>query len=68
MLKETIKPDPDSQYRLLPCKCGGEPVYQHWFGAAGDYWKVECPKCGRHICAGTIRHELQIEWNTANKA
>lgn len=68
MLVETIKPDTDSQFRLVPCLCGGEPVYRHWFGAAGEYWKVECPKCGRHNCASTIRHEVQVDWNMAMKS
>lgn len=67
MFTETVKPDPDSQYRLVPCKCGGEPFYRHWFGAEGEYWRAECPKCGRRSVTRTIRHEVQIDWNMEMK-
>ena len=66
MIVTKIKPDPDSQYRLIPCSCGGEPEYvQYGFDALQvDYWSVECPVCKK----GTsryyhIRHDAQIEWN-----
>ena len=71
MLIETIKPEPDSQFRLLKCECGREPVYQKHQIQAVPYglWCVICPSCHR----GTkkyyqARHDAQLEWNTANKA
>lgn len=66
MLAETIKPDRDSQFRLLPCNCGGEPVYQrHQIPTVPyDVWSVVCPACQR----GTtkyykVRRDAQLEWN-----
>ena len=44
---EIKKADPDSQYRLLPCKkCGGDNVaYVHYNGRGGAKWRVECFDC-----------------------
>ena len=68
MIEETIKPDQDSQFRLLPCECGGEPVYEKHISSANPEgaWCVCCPVCKR----GTkkyyqVRHDAQQEWNKA---
>lgn len=69
MLIEKVKPAPDSQYRLVPCRCGGEPVYHHleydWTDV--DYWRVACPVCGRQTTDFHIKHDAQIDWNTDMK-
>lgn len=62
---QIIKPDPDSQYRLIPCDCGGDNVafeqYQH---GDDELWRVRCFDCGLTVDSGTgIRHEAQLGWN-----
>ena len=68
MLDDVIEikvPDPDSQWRLRPCKCGNDPVYKHErYGMIKvDYWKVICPACGRQTQDFPVRHDAQLEWN-----
>lgn len=67
MFVETVPVAPDSQFRLVPCECGCEPVYHHYMGEAipVDHWGVKCLKCKR----GTkryyqARHDAQLAWNT----
>ena len=59
----TIKPLPDSQYRLRACAvCRGEAVYVLRRNGGSDLWQVECG-CG---CVGgksKVRHGAQILWN-----
>ena len=64
---QIIKPDPDSQYRLKPCrKCKGDNVaymkYQH---PEGESWRVVCFDCGETADPGrpAPRHDAQILWN-----
>lgn len=63
---EIIYPDPDSQYRLLPCECTSTNVayvkYQH---RAGELWLVRCFDCGKMLTADrkVPRHDLQLLWN-----
>lgn len=67
MITEKIKPAPDSQFRLVPCECGGEPIYRHMIGEAikFDVWDVYCPTCGEETGSfGLIRHDAQLLWNT----
>ena len=62
--------DPDSQYRLLPCKkCGGDNVaYVHYNGRGGAKWRVECFDCGHTVDKGNrVRHDAQQVWNEASK-
>ena len=61
-----IKPDPDSQYRLIPCDCGSsEVVYAQYIDPTGAYlWRTVCTDCGATVDPGTsIRHDAQLEWN-----
>lgn len=60
------KPDPDSQYRLLPCKkCKSDVVaYVHYDGRGGAKWRVKCFGCGHTVDKGhRVRHDAQIAWN-----
>ena len=54
-------PQPDSQYRLLPCKCGSDNV-AYVLGADG-LWRVQCFDCGHSGAGAEIRHEAQVKWN-----
>lgn len=59
-------PDPDSQYRLLPCKkCGSDNVaYVHYDSRGGDAWRVQCFDCGHIVDKGyKVRHDAQVAWN-----
>ena len=65
---EIKKPDPDSQYRLLPCKkCKSDNVaYVHYNGRGGAKWRVECFDCGHTVDKGyKVRHHAQLAWNDA---
>lgn len=58
-------PEPDSQFRLRPCKCGREDAaYLQVQMVAGTPWVVSCPGCGATTEPFGIRHEAQIFWNT----
>lgn len=57
---ETLSPDPDSQYRLRPCGCRGEPVYQK---LSDGSWRVCCEGCGAVCDPYTVRHDAQVYWN-----
>ena len=68
---EIKKPDPDSQYRLVPCKkCQSDNVaYVHYNGRGGAKWRVQCFDCGHTVDKGnTGRHDAQINWNKEVKA
>jgi len=63
---EIIKPDPDSQYRLVPCDCGSaEVVYAKYITPAhAEAWRVVCTDCGKTVDIRTIiRHQAQLAWN-----
>ena len=54
-------PDPDSQWRLLPCKCKSDNVaYVH---DVHGLWQVLCFDCGHRGAAAKVRHEAQVNWN-----
>ena len=62
------KPDPDSQYRLKPCKkCQSDNVaYVHYDGRGGAKWRVQCFDCGHTVDKGNkVRHDAQLAWNEA---
>jgi hypothetical protein len=63
------KPDSDSQYRLLPCKCGSDNVaYVHYNGRGGAKWRVQCFDCGHTVDKGyRVRRDAQLAWNEAVK-
>lgn len=60
-------PDPDSQFRLIPCKCGSDNVaYEHYNGRGGAAWRVKCYCCGFTVDKGNrVRHDAQRNWNEA---
>jgi hypothetical protein len=73
MLDEVIEiktADPDSQYRLVPCKCSSDNVaYVHYNGRGGAAWRVTCFDCGHTVDKGCkVRHDAQLAWNKAVKA
>lgn len=73
MLDDVIEikvPEPDSQFRLLSCKCGSDNVaYEHYNGRGGAAWRVKCYDCGFTVDKGNrVRHDAQINWNEAVKA
>ena len=62
---EIKKPDPDSQWRLRPCKCGSDNVaYVYYDGKGGAKWRVSCFDCGHTVDKGNkVRHDAQLNWN-----
>lgn len=58
-----IKPDPDSQFRLLPCGCGSGDV--GYIATAGGFWQVKCLRCGHRGSTAKVRHDAQLAWNGA---
>lgn len=64
MIVTEIRPDPDSQFRLRPCGCGGEARY---VGYDTDEWAVQCTVCGRTGVRGKLRHDCQIHWNQGGR-
>lgn len=63
---EIVKPDPDSQYRLIPCNCGSsEVVYAKYIAPTGSpLWRTVCMDCGAKVDTGrSTRHDAQLEWN-----
>ena len=57
--------EPDSQYRLLPCKCGSDNVaYVQYASGEEEKWRVCCFDCGQTVDTGTpVRHDAQTAWN-----
>ena len=64
---DRIQPDPDSQFRLLNCKCGSDrAVYVHYNGKGGAAWRCRCSDCGFTVDRGNkVRHDAQRNWNEA---
>ena len=63
---EASTPDPDSQYRLIPCKCGCSDVrYRRRISTPPRRveWAVVCMACGNTSRYWPIKHHAQIEWN-----
>ncbi len=67
---EIVKPEPDSQYRLCPCKCGSaDVVYIKSKSPEGDVWEVKCRSCGAGLSTPERlpRHTVQVMWNRSAK-
>ena len=63
---EIKKAEPDSQWRLRPCKkCRSENVaYVQYNGRGGAAWRVKCFDCGHTVDKGNkVRHDAQVIWN-----
>lgn len=62
---EIKKADPDSRYRLRPCRCGSDNVaYVHYEARGGEAWRVQCFDCGHTVDKNNrVRHDAQIAWN-----
>ena len=63
---EIKKPDPDSHFRLRPCKvCKGDNVaYVHYEARGGEAWRVSCFDCGYTVDKGNrVMHDAQQHWN-----
>lgn len=61
---DELKPSPDSQFRLRPCKCGSEDVvYQSFQGMNGTCHRVKCNICGLRTFWRRCRHDVQVLWN-----
>lgn len=58
---QIIKPEADSQYRLLPCGCGSDNV-AYMLGVDWN-WRVHCFDCGRSGAGDPVRHGAQQAWN-----
>lgn len=57
-------PEPDSQYRLVKCKCGSDNVaYVRYEDRGGEKWRGQCFDCGRTGKGAGVRHEAQVKWN-----
>lgn len=59
-------PQPDSQYRLVPCReCKSDNVaYEHYNGSGGAAWRVKCYDCSFTVDKGNkVRHDAQLAWN-----
>ena len=68
---ETIKPAPDSHFRLVPCRrCRTNLVaYEKYKHPKGPRWRVVCYGCGAAVAPDydAPRHEVQTIWNRRNK-
>lgn len=62
---KVIRPEPDSQYRLVPCLCTSDNVaYVKYKMGCEELWRVQCFDCLRTVDVGTgVRHQVQVIWN-----
>ena len=62
---EIKKPAPDSQYRLIPCRCKSDNVaYVKYKKGCEELWRAQCFDCNRNVDVGTsVRHQVQLVWN-----
>lgn len=62
---DTKFPEPDSQFRLRPCRCRCENVGYLRIRADGrEPWVVRCDRCGETTGPFQVRHDAQVFWNT----
>lgn len=63
---DEMKPSPDSQFRLRPCKCGSDNVAFAQYRKDGhEPWRVRCFDCGFTVDKeSACRHDVQVLWNT----
>lgn len=62
-------PAPDSQFRLMPCRCKSDHVaYVKYLDGDEEKWRVRCFDCGNTVDKGpTVQHEAQLAWNARAK-
>lgn len=64
-MKDKIwRPEPDSQFRLRPCRCGSDDVVyksSNTLGAVSH--AVKCLACGTMTTWYLCKHDAQIMWN-----
>ena len=59
---EIKKPDLDSHFKLLPCKCKSDNVaYVHYNGRGGAKWRVKCFDCGFTVTR-VIQSGMMCRW------
>lgn len=65
-----VRPDPDSHYLLLPCRCTSDNVaYVRYKEGCKELWRVQCFDCHRVVDLGTgVRHQVQVVWNDKMRA
>lgn len=64
---QIIKPELDSQFRLVPCpECKSDDVaYEAYSKGALEPWRVRCFGCGRVVDKQAVcRHDAQRFWNS----
>lgn len=61
----TIKPEPDSQFKLLDCgNCGSSDVVYIQTNTGGkEQYRVRCRFCGQRTPWWGCRHDAQADWN-----
>lgn len=64
-MMDTIKPEPDSQYRLLGCgNCKSMDVVYIQANTGGKVqYRVRCRFCGQRTPWFNCRHDAQVDWN-----
>ena len=64
-VSKIIKPEPDSQFLLLPCpECKSDNVaYVRKAAGEGGLWHGRCFDCGFTGRGAAVRHESQRLWN-----
>lgn len=68
---QIIKPEADSQYKLLPCpECESDDVaYEAYQDGDRELWRVRCFGCGHCVDGKTdVRHDAQQLWNEEARA
>lgn len=62
---QIIKPEPDSQFRLLPCpECQGDNVaYVQKKTNEEELWHGCCFDCDYTGEGAAVRHDAQLKWN-----
>lgn len=65
---QLIKPEADSQFRLVDCECGSDQVVYLQLRIRGQLvWVVRCMDCGKQTRPDTmVRHTAQQRWNQNN--
>ena len=65
MAIEALKQQPqsDPETGLMPCGCGGKPVFEHFYDGFFEFDRVECKNC--NLVLTTSTNKGKRAWNTA---